>query len=193
MGAVFPEGARFVIAGDQNADPVRGDSVNAAINQLLGHPKVNAGFVPARSGTSSESAKYDTATFGLRVDYVLPSQTGFQVNGGAVFWPSAGQPGANLFGAFDQDHRPVYLDLEILPPAAEAIQNLTLMSAGEVVVLEWIADPGLGYEVQASADLSEGSWVTLAGVEISVEEGIASVEIPKSPGKNFLRIKLTDF
>ena len=168
LGAAFPEGARFVIAGDQNADPTRGDSVNAAINQLLNHTKVNAAFTPERSGTSSESAKFDTATFGLRVDYVLPSQSGFAVNSGAVFWPTAGQPGENLFNASDQDHRPVYLDLEMLPFADEVIRDLTLTVGDETVLLEWGAEEEVTYEVQASSDLSEDSWETLDDFEIDV-------------------------
>ena len=35
-------GERFVIAGDQNSDPVDGDSVEGAIQQLIEHPLVNA-------------------------------------------------------------------------------------------------------------------------------------------------------
>ena len=34
-------GARFVIAGDQNSDPLDGDSIPGAIQQLLDHPLVN--------------------------------------------------------------------------------------------------------------------------------------------------------
>ena len=38
--------ATFVIAGDQNSDPLDGDSVPGAIQQLLEHPRVNADDVP---------------------------------------------------------------------------------------------------------------------------------------------------
>ena len=34
-------GAPFVVAGDQNSDPVDGDSVPGAIQQLIGHPRID--------------------------------------------------------------------------------------------------------------------------------------------------------
>ena len=59
---------RFVICGDYNADPVSGQSVDRAILQLLDNPAVDSSLVPeGASGTTN------TSTFGLRVDYVLPS------------------------------------------------------------------------------------------------------------------------
>ena len=68
---------RFVICGDQNADPVQGDSVDFAILQLLNNPAVNSSLVPqGSSGTTN------TASFGLRADYVLPSKAGF----GGQWW-----------------------------------------------------------------------------------------------------------
>src|SRR5918999_1558782 len=43
-------GKRFVIAGDQNSDPLDGDSVPGAIQQLLEHPRVNTSLTPASEG-----------------------------------------------------------------------------------------------------------------------------------------------
>ena len=43
-------GEKFVIAGDQNADPFDGDSVNNAINQLLGNPYINTSVTPESEG-----------------------------------------------------------------------------------------------------------------------------------------------
>jgi endonuclease/exonuclease/phosphatase family metal-dependent hydrolase len=125
------ETARFVIMGDQNADPVDGGSVNMAIRQLLDHPRVAASFVPESAGAVETAAsdggannghqgdpKFDTADFSdgsvgnLRVDYVLPS-TNLGVNGGAVFWPAASDPQAPLAGV--SDHHMVWLDLEMVP------------------------------------------------------------------------------
>ena len=49
-------GARFVIAGDQNSDPLDGDSVPGAIQQLLEHPRVDASFAPRSAGAVEASA-----------------------------------------------------------------------------------------------------------------------------------------
>ena len=45
--AACGRGARFVIAGDQNSDPLDGDSVAGAIQQLLDNPRVNARVTPS--------------------------------------------------------------------------------------------------------------------------------------------------
>lgn len=112
--------ASFVIMGDQNADPVDGDSFNNAILQLLDNSRVNAGvtsMIPASLGGIQQVADggnnvnqkgnpaFDTADFGdagtgsgnLRVDYVLPSAD-LPVNDAAVFWPVTTDPLYRLVG-----------------------------------------------------------------------------------------------
>jgi endonuclease/exonuclease/phosphatase family metal-dependent hydrolase len=77
-------GEPFVIMGDLNADPVGGDSYQGAINQLLDCCRTNGAFIPksaggAEDGPSSNNNKTDpaskTSSFGLRVDYALPSRS----------------------------------------------------------------------------------------------------------------------
>jgi hypothetical protein len=126
-------GAKFVIAGDQNADPVDGDSVDGAIQQLLEHNLVQDPL-PTSPGAVEQSAlqgganlthvgdpKYDTADFAdsapgnLRVDYVLPRK-GLHVVGTGVFWPLMSDPLFRLIGVFPfptSDHKPVWLDLKV--------------------------------------------------------------------------------
>ena len=119
----LPAEARFVIAGDYNADPDDGDGVAGAIAQLIEHPRVNAGFVPRSVGAAERAAERGlprvgdvgshTGDFGpkggtLRLDYVLPS-TGLRVRDGGVFWPASGDPDAATAGA--SDHHLVWLDL----------------------------------------------------------------------------------
>jgi hypothetical protein len=122
------EQARFVIAGDLNADPIDGASVPGAIDQLLRHPRVlhyppprSAGAVAsaARRGGANLVRRGDaaeaTAEFGLqagnlRVDYLLPS-TGFEVVDSGVFWPLPGEHGSDWIDA--TDHRMVWLDLRL--------------------------------------------------------------------------------
>lgn len=126
-------GERFVIAGDQNADPVDGDSVAAAITQLLDHPRIvdpaprSAGAVEAAAQGGANAShrgdpSLDTADFSdvpgpgnLRVDYVLPSRR-LPVLGAGVFWPRASDPLARLTGVFPfptSDHRAVWLDVRV--------------------------------------------------------------------------------
>ncbi|WP_433334579.1 endonuclease/exonuclease/phosphatase family protein [Spirillospora sp. CA-294931] len=130
-GGLAP-GARFVIAGDQNADPADGDSYDHAIHQLLSNRRVNASFAPPSAGapeattlqgganlTHKGDPRYDTADFAdtapgnLRVDYVLPSR-GLRAVRGAVFWPPSSSPLARLTGTYpfpSSDHRLVWVDV----------------------------------------------------------------------------------
>jgi endonuclease/exonuclease/phosphatase family protein len=128
----LPRGADFVIAGDENADPLDGDSVAGAIHQLLDHPQVNTSFTPASEGAAEASRlqgrantthrgdpAFDTADFAdtapgnLRVDHVLPSRS-LRVTGGGVFWPVQADPLFRLTGVFPfptSDHRLVWKDI----------------------------------------------------------------------------------
>jgi len=124
-------GARFVIAGDQNSDPVDGDSVPGAIQQLLENPRVNTSRTPTSEGaveaaqlqpgnqTHGNPAKFDTADFfeppgNLRADYVLPSRN-LAIDDSAVFWPKRADPLFRLTGdgsspVPSSDHRLVWAD-----------------------------------------------------------------------------------
>lgn len=126
--------SRFVIAGDQNADPNDGDSVNGAINQLLDHKRIRTNITPASEGAVEAAgqgppngdhvseARFDTADFGeaqfggpgnLRVDYVLPSRSLKMIDAG-VFWPRSDDPLSELTGVFpfpSSDHRLVWVDV----------------------------------------------------------------------------------
>ena len=133
-------GSLFVIAGDQNSDPLDGDSVDGAIQQLLDHPAVNTSTTPESAGaveasllqglsntTHLSDPRFDTADFGdvapgnLRADYVLPSAD-LGIDGSAVFWPVQADPLFRLTGVFSpalpgffpsSDHRLVWVDVVI--------------------------------------------------------------------------------
>ena len=128
-------GSQFVIAGDLNSDPLDGDSIPGAAQQLLDHRWIEADFAPSSTGAAEASALqggantahrsdpgHDTADFAdvpgpgnLRADYVLPSR-GLDVRGGGVFWPVASDPLSRLTGTFpfpSSDHRLVWLDLRV--------------------------------------------------------------------------------
>ncbi|MEZ4437421.1 MAG: endonuclease/exonuclease/phosphatase family protein, partial [bacterium] len=129
VGGLDP-GASFVIAGDLNADPVDGDSADGAIAQLLDHPRIHreaargalvprseGGKLAGRAPEHRGDPAHDTAGWGLRVDYVLPSAD-LQVIASGVFWPGPDDPAAALVdrqGERDpsSDHRLVWLDLRL--------------------------------------------------------------------------------
>jgi hypothetical protein len=132
-GGLAP-GARFVIAGDQNSDPLDGDSIPGSIQQLLEHPLVNTSTTPSSEGAVEAAElqggandlhrsdpRFDTADFtdvapgNLRADYVLPSKH-LRIVDSAVFWPPVGEPGAELTGTFpfpSSDHRLVWVDVRV--------------------------------------------------------------------------------
>jgi hypothetical protein len=134
-------GELFVIAGDQNSDPLDGDSIPGAAQQLLDHPLVNTTKTPESAGAVEAAAlqgganathrsdpRFDTADFAdgapgnLRADYVLPRKNLKIVDSG-VFWPVQASPFFRLTGVFDgaqwgpvggfptSDHRMVWVDV----------------------------------------------------------------------------------
>jgi hypothetical protein len=128
-------GAAFVVAGDLNADPLDGDSVPGAAQQLLDHPRVQEEPAPSSAGAVEQAAlqgganaghkgppQHDTADFldvpapgNLRVDYVLPSRR-LQITDAAVFWPTTDDPLFPLVGTFpfpSSDHRLVRVDVVV--------------------------------------------------------------------------------
>jgi hypothetical protein len=135
-------GDRFVIAGDQNSDPLDGDSIPGAIQQLIEHPLVNVSKTPASAGAVEAAAlqgganashrsdpRFDTADFAdtapgnLHADYVLPSKN-MRILDSAVFWPVQSDPLFRLTGVFNfaewgpvggfptSDHRLVWVDVK---------------------------------------------------------------------------------
>jgi hypothetical protein len=122
-------GARFVIAGDQNSDPLDGDSIPGAIQQLLNNPRVNTTVTPDSPGGPEQSAiqggpnathrsdpAFDTADFAdrpppftdpgnLRADYVLPD-SGQRIKDAFVFWPRSDNPLFPLVGTFNASFFP---------------------------------------------------------------------------------------
>jgi hypothetical protein len=132
-GGIKP-GSLFVIAGDQNSDPLDGDSIPGAIQQLLEHRLVNTKLTPASAGaveaallqggantTHRSNPAFDTADFSdvapgnLRADYVLPRKNMRMVDA-AVFWPLQSDPLFRLTGVFpfpSSDHRLVWIDVAV--------------------------------------------------------------------------------
>jgi hypothetical protein len=138
----LPPGALFVIAGDQNSDPLDGDSIPGSVQQLLQHPFINTKVTPSSAGAVEQSAlqgnantlhlsnpAFDTADFfdgfppspfggapgNLRADYVLPRKS-LRITDAAVFWPTSDHPLFPLVGIFpfpSSDHRLVWVDVQV--------------------------------------------------------------------------------
>jgi hypothetical protein len=118
-------GERFVIAGDQNSDPLDGDSIPGAIQQLLDNPRVNTTDTPSSAGGPEQAAlqggantthrsnpAFDTADFNdnpapgnLRADYVLPDSDQ-RIKDAFVFWPRSDDPLFPLVGTFNTGFLP---------------------------------------------------------------------------------------
>jgi Endonuclease/Exonuclease/phosphatase family len=136
-------GKPFVIAGDENSDPLDGDSIPGATQQLLENPLVNTKLTPQSAGaveattlqgganaTHRSDSRFDTADFtdtapgNLHADYVLPRKN-LELVAGGVFWPLQSDPLSRLTGVFDfaqwgpvggfptSDHRSVWVDVRI--------------------------------------------------------------------------------
>ena len=155
FGGLTP-GDRFVIMGDQNADPYDGDSTPGAIQQLLNNSFVNISATPASVGGEDAAIRQgganlnhlgdpslDTADFNdagagnLRVDYVLPSAN-LEITDTAVFWPDSDDPLFDLVGegfpVVSSDHRLVYADVavpEVPPNIRQTVTDIEFL--GEVV------------------------------------------------------------
>jgi Endonuclease/Exonuclease/phosphatase family len=134
FGGLQP-GSLFVIAGDENSDPLDGDSIPGSIQQLIEHPLVNTKFTPSSLGAVEQSVlqgganathksdpAFDTADFAdvpgpgnLHADYVLPRKN-MQIVDGRVFWPRSIDPFFSLVGTFpfpSSDHRLVWIDVSV--------------------------------------------------------------------------------
>ncbi|MEH2305133.1 phytase [Nostoc sp.] len=126
-------GSSFVIVGDQNADPLDGDSFENAIRQLLQNPNINTNVIPTSLGgvqqadlqgganaSQKGNSSFDTADFAdnapgnLRTDYVLPSAD-LKIANSGVFWPLNTDSTFPLVGTFpfpSSDHRLVFADVQ---------------------------------------------------------------------------------
>ncbi len=111
MAGGLDAGASFVIMGDLNADPDEGSAVDDPIGTfLLSNEAVNSGFTPVADSAGlaafPDLDPDDTAGWGMRVDYVLPSAD-IEILGGMIVRPIPDNPDRV------SDHFPVYLDLRV--------------------------------------------------------------------------------
>jgi len=110
---------RFVILGDLNASNMDGDAIYSGIGSLLAHDNVVDPMPSSEGGKAhakdNKNGQYHTAYWGMRADYVLPSQFGLKLVDSGVFWPAKTSPDFRLVKdrAASSDHRMVWIDIEI--------------------------------------------------------------------------------
>ncbi|MDA0267595.1 MAG: alkaline phosphatase D family protein [Cyanobacteria bacterium] len=180
-------GAKFVIMGDQNADPFDGDSVPGAAQQLLENPLVNTAVTPSsvggpdaanRQGGTNEThlgdPAFDTADFGfagvgnpdvapgnLRADYVLPSNN-LGITDAKVFWQESTDPLFPLAEFPTSDHRLVYVDVADTLPNGVASGDVAQDSA--VLWTRSTVTGAVTFEYSTRADFSAIAGTTTATV-----------------------------
>jgi hypothetical protein len=128
--------AKFVMMGDQNLDPIAGDGISAIMQALHNDPLVNQAvsngeLYPTSLGAAEHATDNSsthpapnrlTSTFGLAVDYALPSQTLNIVDSG-VYWAATYEKGRLLFNDsrigkwgngkdVSSDHRMIWIKAE---------------------------------------------------------------------------------
>ncbi|ENB2086648.1 MULTISPECIES: endonuclease/exonuclease/phosphatase family protein [Vibrio] len=103
-------GAKFVMMGDQNLDPVSGDGISSVMQELHNDPLVNQTVMngelyPTSFGAAEHAVDRSsthpypnriTSTFGLGVDYALPSANLNVIDSG-VYWSASYEEGHKLF------------------------------------------------------------------------------------------------
>lgn len=115
----LPADTPFVILGDQNASSVEGDAINSGIHALINSDKLQDPMPSSIGGElhtkDNINAKYHTAYWGMRADYVLPSVANFIIKNSGVFWPQKNQETYRLIKdrAASSDHRLVWVDVEL--------------------------------------------------------------------------------
>lgn len=112
--------APFVILGDLNSSPEEGDSHKEAITALVNHRKIQQQPVPASAGGAANMpknplAKFHTAAWKMRADYVLPAKDGLEVIDAGVFWPTPSDQNYSLVASREasSDHRLVWIKVRL--------------------------------------------------------------------------------
>jgi endonuclease/exonuclease/phosphatase family metal-dependent hydrolase len=111
--------APFVLIGQPNLDPHKGQGNRASLNALLSDPKLQdpkpRGVMGHEAFGGEVFSAGDTwvskTGWGLRLDMVLPSSD-LKVTGAGVLWPAPSDPLAAVLETAS-DHRPVWVTIAL--------------------------------------------------------------------------------
>jgi len=128
----LPDGVRFIVIGDFNADPDPGDGdgIPGAIKQVLDQPEL-VNWFPSGAGTKGVHGEHNsylggcglddgttvdnpTTHFQLQLDYILPAKTIGEPVGGEIFFPDYMTEKDDFdLACRASDHRFIYEDLKL--------------------------------------------------------------------------------
>ena len=109
----------FVILGDLNADAIDGNAIKKGIANLIQHPRVTDTKPESEGGKQNRpdnpNAKYHTAAWGMRADYVLVAKQQTTVINSGIFWPTLNNKNYKLVQErkTSSDHRLVWADIKL--------------------------------------------------------------------------------
>lgn len=103
--------APFVILGQANLDPDKGDGLRDALQALITHPALQDPEPTGAMGTATADFTANNGPGNLRSDIILPSAD-LVLRGSGVMWPAPDDPALTTLQAASR-HRPVWVDLEM--------------------------------------------------------------------------------
>lgn len=106
-----PPKGPFVMLGNANIDPEKGDGKRHAIRALLSDPRLQDPRPLNASGSTATVDWPDPVPGDMRVDYVLPSAS-LQVTGAGVLWPK-GKGALEVKGTRPSRHHLVWVDVTL--------------------------------------------------------------------------------
>ena len=150
-------GASFIVSGDLNADPFDGAALPGAASQLIDDPKIIASATDASitpdseggvqdddsEGTHIGNPAFDTVDYSLsepgrgnvRVDYALPSTSGFELVEAETIWPLDEDPLSQYVDYPTSDHKMVKIGLNftsLVLTGSSSGETLTGTDADEI-------------------------------------------------------------
>jgi hypothetical protein len=121
---------------------------------------------------------------------VLPSVSGWKIQGGGVFWPQSTEPGYSAIGV--SDHHAVWLDLVPIPIVAEAVRDLTITQAGGIRKIKWKTYFSYVYQIEHTSDPT-ATWNTQPEVPIVFNSSLGEAEAADAASefRRFYRVKVS--
>ena len=86
------------------------------------------------------------------------------------------------------DHRPVYLDLALVPLIDEVVKELQVTPESGNFQITWKVAEQVNYRLERTTDLSAEVWDALDDVEITISDGMASAIVAPVGATTYYRV-----